>query len=49
MFSNIGPKLAKDITNPDQNISTDNYLGCRIEPCLFLKPLYEEEVINTVK
>ena len=30
-FSNVGPKLAKDITNPDKNMSTYDYLGSRIE------------------
>ena len=49
IFSNVGPKLAKVITNPDENISIYDHLGGRIEICLFLKPIDEEEVINTVK
>ena len=48
-FSNVGPKLAKDITNIYENIFTYDYLGSMIEKCLFLKPVDEEEVINTMK
>ena len=39
----------KDITSPDENISIYADLGSRIDKCLFLKPVDEEEVINTVK
>ena len=41
--------MAKDITNSDGNLSIYDYLGGRIENCLYLKPADEEVVINTVK
>ena len=31
LFSNVGPRLAKDITNANENISIYDYLGTRIE------------------
>ena len=48
-FTNIGYNLAINITNSDGNFSIYDYLGGRIGNCLYLKPVDEEEVINTVK
>ena len=47
-FTNVGPNLANDITEPDENISIYDYLGVSIEQSLFMKPVDEEEVITTV-
>ena len=49
LFSNVGPRLAKDTTNPHENISIFDYSGSSFEKCLFLKPVDKEEVISTVK
>ena len=49
-FTNISSKLEKKtITNSDGNLFIYDYLGGRIGNCLYLKPVYEEVVINTVK
>ena len=48
LFTNVGPNLANDITEPDENISIYDYLGVSIEQSLFMKPVDEEEVITTV-
>ena len=48
-FTNITSKLAENITNSDGNFSINDYLGGMIGNCLYLKPVDEEEVINTVK
>ena len=48
-FTNVGPNLANDITNPDENNSIYDYLGDSIEQSLFMRPIDEEEVITTVK
>ena len=48
-FTNISSKLANNITNSDVNFSIYDYLGGRNGNCLYLKPVDEEEVINTVK
>ena len=48
-FTNVGPNLANDIKNPDENISIFDYLGDSIEHSLFMRPVDEEEVITTVK
>ena len=49
-FTNVGPNLANDITNPDEHISISyDYLGESIEQSLFMRPVGEEEVINTVE
>ena len=47
-FTNVGPNLANDITEPDENISIYDYLGESIEQSLFMIPVDEEEVITTV-
>ena len=47
-FTNAGPNLANDITEPDENISIYDYLGESIEQSLFMRPVDEEEVITTV-
>ena len=47
-FTNVGPNLANDITEPDENISMYDYLGVSIEQSLFMRPVDEEEVITTV-
>ena len=47
-FTNVGPNLANDITEPDENISIYDYLGESIEQSLFMRPVDEEEVITTV-
>ena len=47
-FTNVGPNLANDITNPDENMSIYDYLGESIEQSLFMRPVDEEEVITTV-
>ena len=47
-FTNVGPNLANDITEPDENISIYDYLGVSIEQSLFMRPVDEEEVITTV-
>ena len=47
-FTNVGPNLANDITEPDENMSMYDYLGVRIEQSLFMRPVDEEEVITTV-
>ena len=47
-FTNVGPNLANDITNPGENISMYDYLGESIEQSLFMRPVDEEEVITTV-
>ena len=52
-FTNVGPNLANDITNPDENIYIYtlyiyDYLGESIEQRLFMRPVDEEEVITTV-
>ena len=47
-FTNVGPNLANYITNPGENISMYDYLGESIEQSLFMRPVDEEEVINTV-
>ena len=50
-FTNVGPNLANDITNPDENISVHtvyDYLGESIAQSLFMRPVDEEEVITTV-
>ena len=44
-FTNVGPNLANDITEPDENISIYDYLGVSIEQSLFMRPVDEEEVI----
>ena len=46
--TNVGPNLANDITNADDNISIYDYLGESIEQSLFMIPVDEEEVITTV-
>ena len=46
--TNVGPNLANDITEPDENISIYDYLGESIEQSLFMRPVDEEEVITTV-
>ena len=46
-FSNVGPNLANDITNQDENISIHDYLGESIEQSLFMRHVDEEEVIYT--
>ena len=46
LFTNVGPNLANDITEPDENISIYDYLGVSIEQSLFMKPVDEEEVIK---
>ena len=48
-FTNVGTNLANGITNPDENISIYDYLGESIGQTLFMRPVDEEEVINTVK
>ena len=48
VFTNVGPNLANDITEPDENISIYDYLGESIEQSLFMRPVDEEEVITTV-
>ena len=45
-FTNVGPNLANDITEPDENISIYDYLGVSIEQSLFMRPVDEEEVID---
>ena len=45
-FTNVGPNLANDITEPDENISIYDYLGESIEQSLFMRPVDEEEVIH---
>ena len=45
-FTNVGPNLANDITEPDDNISIYDYLGVSIEQSLFMRPVGEEEVID---
>ena len=47
-FTNVGPNLANDITEPDENISIYDYLRESIEQSLFMRPVDEEEVITTV-
>ena len=48
-FTNVGPNLANDITEPDDHISIYDYLGESIAQSLFMMiPVYEEEVITTV-
>ena len=47
-FTNVGPNLANDITEPDENISIYDYLGESIEQSLFMRHVDEEEVITTV-
>ena len=47
-FTNGGPNLANDITEPDENISIYDYLGESIEQSLFMRPVDEEDVITTV-
>ena len=47
-FTNVGPNLANDITEPDENISIYDYLGVSTEQSLFMRPVDEEEVITTV-
>ena len=47
-FTNVGPNLANDITESDENISIYDYLGESIEQSLFMRPVDEEEVITTV-
>ena len=47
-FTNVGPNLANDITNPAENISIYDFLGESIEQRLFMRPVDEEEVITTV-
>ena len=47
-FTNVGPNLANDITEPDENISIYDYLGESIEQSLFIRPVDEDEVISTV-
>ena len=48
-FTNVGPNLANDITEPDEHISIYDYLGESIAQRLFMmRPVYEEEVITTV-
>ena len=47
-FTNVGPNLANDFTNPGENISMYDYLGESIEQSLFMRPVDEEEVITTV-
>ena len=47
-FTNVGPNLANDIKEPDENISIYDYLGESIEQSLFMRPVDEEEVITTV-
>ena len=37
-FTNVGPNLANDITEPDENISIYDYLGESIEQSLFMRP-----------
>ena len=46
--TNVGPNLANDITNADDNIYIYDYLGESIEQSLFMIPVDEEEVITTV-
>ena len=46
--TNVGPNLANDITNADDNISIYDYLGESIEQSLFMIPVDEEEVITIV-
>ena len=48
-FTNVGPNLAKAITNSDEHISVYDYLRGSTEQSLFLKLVGEEEVIITVK
>ena len=48
-FTNVGPNLANNITNPGENISIYDYIGESIEQSLFMRPVDEEEVINIVK
>ena len=48
-FTNVGPNLANDITNPGENISIHDYLGESIEQSLFMRPVDEEDVITIVK
>ena len=45
-FTNVGPNLANDITEPDENISIYDYLGESIEQSLFMRPVDKEEVIT---
>ena len=47
-FTNVGPNLANDITNPDENMSIYDYLGESLEHSLFMRPVDEEGVITTV-
>ena len=47
-FTNVGPNIANDITDPDENIFICDYLGESIEQSLFMRPVDEEEVITTV-
>ena len=48
-FTNINSNSAKTITNSDGNFSIYDYLGGRIENCLYLKPADKEDVIDNVK
>lgn len=41
--------LQKNIINPDENTSIYDYLGGGTGHCLYLKPIDEQEIINTVK
>ena len=45
----FGSNLTKNITHSDGNFSIYDYLRGRNGNCLYLKPVDDEEVINTVK
>ena len=48
-FANTGPKLANKIKTPDPNKTIYDYLPNSMEKTIFLQPVTQDEVTNTIK
>jgi hypothetical protein len=48
-FVNVGPNLAGQIRKPDEGINFSQYMNKTAENSIFLDPVTDDEILNTVK
>ena len=49
LFTNVGPNLAKRITQPKKGVSILDYLGKELDKSIFLSPVDDQDIIITVQ